>query len=147
MPRPRLAVLVAAAAAVLALLASGCSSGNSTSGSAAGGAYGGGGATNSSVPATTATGGGGTGTAALVAQGIQWNTDKLTFKAGEKVTLQVTSKDGIKHNFTFEQAKADADLDPGKHATVRFTAPGAGTYEFHCEYHPVKMKGTVTVPS
>jgi plastocyanin len=28
---------------------------------------------------------------------------------------------------------------------VVFTAPGPGTYQFHCKYHPTKMRGTVTI--
>jgi plastocyanin len=37
------------------------------------------------------------------------------------------------------------DVDRGEDIKVTFTAPAAGSYEFHCKYHPTAMKGTVTV--
>jgi plastocyanin len=79
------------------------------------------------------------------ASGTRWLSSELSFKAGEKVTLQVKNNDDIEHNFTFAAAKADTDVEGGQTATVEFTAPAAGSYEFFCEYHPASMKGTVKV--
>jgi plastocyanin len=127
------------------LLAAGC--GSSSNGSGGGTAT-----TAAAAPATTAaspteTTAGGAGPVTLVAENTSFSTDKLSFKAGEKVTLTVQNKDGIEHNFTFEAAKANADVESGKTDKVTFTVPAAGTYNFHCEYHPTVMKGAVTVTS
>jgi plastocyanin len=102
----------------------------------------------SAAPTTTAqTSAASTGSTALVAQGISYNTTKLSFKAGQKVTVTVQNKDNVEHNFTFKAAKANKDVEAGETAKATFTVPAAGTYEFHCEYHPNQMKGTVTVTS
>jgi plastocyanin len=113
-----------------------------------GGAYGGGGETTTTAaaaPTTTAAPAAAPGGATLTAGGTRWLSSELSFKAGEKVTLQVTNNDDIEHNFTFAAAKADTDVEGGQTATVEFTAPAAGSYPFFCEYHPTLMKGTVTV--
>jgi heme/copper-type cytochrome/quinol oxidase subunit 2 len=81
----------------------------------------------------------------LVAQGISWKTTKLAFKADQKVTVTVQNKDTVEHNFTFAAAKANKDVEDGQTVKVAFTAPGPGTYQFHCKYHPKQMHGTVTI--
>lgn len=103
----------------------------------------------SAAPTTTAAqkGAASAGSTTLVAQGISFNTTKLHFKAGQKVTVTIQNKDSVEHNFTFKVAKANKDLEAGETAKATFTVPAAGTYEFHCEYHPNQMKGTVTVTS
>ena len=89
------------------LLAAGCSSSS-----------GGGGATTTTAAAApttaSATTAGGMAAAkpaavTLVAQGISWKTTKLSFKAGQKVTVTVQNKDKVEHNFTFAAAKANKD--------------------------------------
>jgi plastocyanin len=100
----------------------------------------------SAAPTTTAaTSAASAGSTTLVAQGISFNTTKLNFKAGQKVTVTIQNKDSVEHNFTFEAAKANKDVEGSETAKATFTVPAAGTYEFHCEYHPNQMKGTVTV--
>jgi plastocyanin len=106
----------------------------------------------SAAPTTTTTtaaqkGAVSAGSTTLVAQGISFNTTKLDFKAGQKVTVTIRNKDSVEHNFTFKAAKANKDVEAGETARATFTVPAAGTYEFHCEYHPNQMKGTVTVTS
>ena len=134
--RRGLAVLSAVLGTV-ALVAAGCSS--SSNDTASGGTSAGGG--------TTAT----TGTPAagedlqITAEGVRWSTTKLDLKAGTSYTVEVTNKDGVEHNFTFTAAKASQDVEGNEDAKVSFTAPAAGSYEFHCKYHPSAMKGTVTV--
>jgi plastocyanin len=131
------------------LLAAGCSSSSKGSGTTAttAAAAAGTATTAGSVASTTgaSTASGGSGAATLVAHGVSWNTTKLSFNAGEKVTVTVQNKDGVEHNFTFKAVKANTDVKAGTTAKATFAAPTAGTYEFHCEYHPAKMKGTVTV--
>ena len=50
---------------------------------------------------------------------------------------------GVPHESHGEEIKAFVILN--EDAKVTFTAPAAGSYEFHCEYHPATMKGTITV--
>src|SRR5919198_165669 len=123
---------------VVALVAAGCSSGSKDNG-------GGGNAS-----ATTAAGGGGGGGGGdneiqLTAQNTKFDKTTLEMKAGAQVTVEVTNKDGIEHNFTFKQANASQDIEGGEDGKATFTAPAAGSYEFHCKYNPSVMKGTVTV--
>src|SRR5919202_5481978 len=127
---------VAAGAALLAvaLLAAGCGSSNSSpSGSNSPGA-----ATTSAGAASTtaAAGGGASDKVTPVAKGISWDKKTFTIPAGKKVEVTVQNQDSVEHNFTFKAAKANKDVEGGKTEDVSFTAPAAGTYEFHCEYHP-----------
>jgi plastocyanin len=121
---------------MLTLAAAGCGGGDdgSSGGSAA------------AATATTAAGGGGAGEEIkLTAKGIKWDTTTLNLKSGTSYTVEVTNGDSVEHNFTFQQAGANQDVEGGEDAKVTFTAPAAGSYEFHCKYHPSAMKGTVTV--
>jgi plastocyanin len=127
---------------VLALTAAGCGGGDDDGGSAS--------ATTAapettSAPETTAAGGGGEDELKLTASGTAWDTTSLDMTAGAQVSIEVNNQDSIQHNFTFEAAQADTDLPANEDATVTFTAPAAGTYDFLCKFHPSAMKGTVTV--
>ena len=126
-----LRVVVGALVAMLILAAGGC-----------GGDEGGGAGGNAS--ATTAAGGGGE-ELKLTAKDIKWDTTTLQLTSGTSYRVEVTNDDSVEHNFTFEQASANTDVEGGGNATVTFTAPAAGSYEFFCKYHPQAMRGTVTV--
>ncbi|HEV8165685.1 MAG TPA: cupredoxin domain-containing protein [Actinomycetota bacterium] len=131
--------LVGALVGMLTLAAAGCGGGDS-------GGSGGGSATTAAAGATTAATGGGAGEEIkLTAKGIKWDTTTLDLKSGTSYTVEVTNGDSVEHNFTFRQAGANTDIEGGEDAKVIFTAPAAGSYEFHCKYHPSAMKGTVTV--
>jgi plastocyanin len=123
---------------VVALAAAGCS------GNSGGGGSSGGGGTTSATTATAAGGGNGSQTK-LTAQNISWDMTRLRFASGAKVTVEVTNKDTVEHNFTFTEAKVAKDIEGGEDATVSFTAPAPGSYKFFCKYHPSAMTGTVTV--
>jgi len=58
--------------------------------------------------------------------------------------IEVENEGDATHNLTIEGLDVDEDLQPGKTTDVSFDAE-PGTYKFHCEYHPSKMKGTITV--
>jgi len=127
-----LRVVVGALVAMLILAAGGC--GGDEGGSAGGNAS-----------ATTAAAGGGGEELKLTAKDIKWDTTTLQLTSGTSYRVEVTNDDSVEHNFTFEQAGANQDVEGGENITVTFTAPAAGSYGFHCKYHPQVMKGTVTV--
>jgi plastocyanin len=133
-------LLVGGLVGMLIVAAAGCGGGNN--GSSGGSAT----ATTAAASATTAATGGGAGEEIkLTAKGIKWDTTTLDLKTGTSYTVEVTNGDSVEHNFTFQQAGADKDVEGGEDVKVTFTAPAAGSYEFHCKYHPSAMKGTVTV--
>jgi plastocyanin len=130
-----LRVAVTALVGVLILTATGCGDEGGNPG---------GDASATTTPATTAAGGG-EDELKLTAQGIKWDTTTLQLTSGASYRVEVTNEDSVRHNFTFEQASADTDVAGGENATVTFTAPAAGSYEFFCKFHPQGMRGTVTV--
>jgi plastocyanin len=101
--------------------------------------------TTSAPETTAAAGGGGENELKLTAQGTAWDTTSLDLTAGSSYKLEVTNQDSIEHNFTFTDGNANQDIEGGEDATITFTAPAAGSYEFVCKYHPAAMKGTITV--
>jgi len=129
-----LRVVAAALVGVLMLAAGGC--GGDEGGSASG---------NASATTAAAGGGGGGEELKLTAKDIKWDTTTLQLTSGTSYRVEVTNDDSVEHNFTFEQASANTDVEGGENATVTFTAPAAGSYEFFCKYHPQAMRGTVTV--
>ena len=137
--RGRGGIVIGVLVGVLVLAAAGCG-GDDGSASATTAAP-----ETTSASATTAAGGGGEDELKLTASGTAWDTTSLDMTAGAQVSIEVTNQDGIEHNFTFEAAQADVDLPANEDATVTFTAPAAGTYDFLCKIHPSAMKGTVTV--
>lgn len=128
---------------VLALAAAGCGGGDDDGGGAS--ATTAAPETTAEPTTTTAAGGGGENELQLVASGTAWDTDSLDMTAGAQVSVEVTNEDNFDHNFSFEEADVDQDVGGGEDATVTFTAPAAGSYEFFCDYHPQAMRGTVTV--
>ena len=127
---------------VLALVAAGCGGGDDDGGGAS--------ATTAApettaAPATTAAGGGGEDELQLAASGTAWDTTSFELTSGTNYSIEVDNQDGVQHNFTFEEAQADVDIPANEDATVTFTAPAAGSYEFVCAIHPAAMKGTITV--
>ena len=80
----------------------------------------------------------------LTAANISWSTTDIHVAAGN-VTFVVKNTDKVEHNLTIEGGgNVNKDIAGGK--TVKATANlKAGTYPFHCEYHPDVMKGTITV--
>jgi plastocyanin len=131
MRSPRLVVV--ALAGVLLLAAGGC--GGDEDGGAGGGAS----------ATTAASGGGGGEELKLTAKDIKWDTTTLQLTSGTGYRVEVTNDDSVQHNFTFAEASADQDVAGGENATVTFTAPAAGSYEFFCKFHQQGMRGTVTV--
>jgi plastocyanin len=135
-------MVIGVLAGVLALAAAGCGGDDEGGGSAS--------ATTAapettSAPETTAAAGGGTEDEfQLTASGFAWDKTSLEMAAGSEVKVEVTNDDSAPHSFTFEDASVDQTVAAGEDATVTFTAPAAGSYEFRCKFHAA-MTGTVTV--
>lgn len=82
-------------------------------------------------------------TVKLEAVQFSFTPTELELDAGTS-KLQVTNSDKVKHNITVDGLDVDRDVDGGSSIEVSVDAK-AGTYPFHCEYHPDQMKGTITV--
>jgi plastocyanin len=95
----------------------------------------------------------------IVASGIKFDLETITFPAQTEVTVTFENRDaGVPHDFTVwrseaaatagdEAAKiAESSLITGVSETeVRFTTPDPGQYYFNCTVHPPSMFGTVEV--
>jgi plastocyanin len=129
---------------VLALAAAGCGGGDNGGGASAAATTAAPAAT--SAPETTAAAGGGAeNELKLVAKGVKFDKASFDLKSGSSYTVEVDNQDGVEHNFTFQAANANQDVEANEDAKVSFTAPAAGSYQFHCKYHPAAMKGSITV--
>ncbi|HZA20907.1 MAG TPA: cupredoxin domain-containing protein [Actinomycetota bacterium] len=89
-------------------------------------------------------GGGGSETLDVTARDFEFAETSLSVPAGEEVEVQFTNEGEAEHSFTVEDLEVEVEADGGESATTTFTAD-AGTYEFHCEYHPDQMTGELTV--
>lgn len=87
----------------------------------------------------------------------------LTVKAGSTVTIDIKNTgvashnmhiagDGNKFNDSFcgqggkEACSAPNIVGPGQTAKLAWTVPNSpGTVDFRCDFHPVEMKGTITI--
>ena len=137
-------MVIGVLAGVLALAAAGCGGGDDEgegSASATTAAP----ETTSAPGTTAAAGGGGEDELQLAASGTAWDTTSFELTSGTSYSIEVDNQDGVQHNFTFAEAQADVDIPANEDATVTFTAPAAGSYEFVCAIHPAAMKGTITV--
>jgi plastocyanin len=143
--RRRGGLAIGVLAGVLALTAAGCGGGNDDGGGASAAATTAAPATTSAPGTTAAAGGGADDELKLVAKGVKFDKTSFDLKSGSSYTVEVDNQDGVEHNFTFEAANANQDVEANEDAKVTFTAPAAGSYEFHCKYHPAAMKGTITV--
>jgi plastocyanin len=84
-------------------------------------------------------------TVALHATDFAYSPTAIDAKAG-KVTFTVDNTGAVEHNLTIPDLDVEKDVEEGE--TISVTADAkAGTYAFHCEYHPTKMKGTITIGS
>ncbi|HVF54286.1 MAG TPA: cupredoxin domain-containing protein [Actinomycetota bacterium] len=99
---------------------------------------------------------GGGATTTVVASGVAFDTDTLTFPADATVELEFDNQDtGTPHNIAiyenaekgaaFEDALFDGqDVAGPATVTYEIETPGAGEYFFQCDIHP-GMKGSVLV--
>lgn len=90
--------------------------------------------------------GGGSGSGApvaITAANISFSPTAVSVPAGN-VTFTVANNDKIAHNLTIPDAKVNKDVAPGTSGRTTVSLK-RGVYQYHCEYHPQKMKGTITV--
>ncbi|HLJ66246.1 MAG TPA: cupredoxin domain-containing protein [Chloroflexota bacterium] len=77
-------------------------------------------------------------------KGFAFSPKSLTIKVG--TTVKWTNKDAVIHTVTFSSARgvptSSKDIAQGK--TFQRTFSKAGTFHYHCKYHPF-MKGTIKV--
>lgn len=85
-------------------------------------------------------------------------TSQVPLMPDAPTVIEVRNEDDVRHDFgsivfqnthtqiesegviTYGQGVGGAFLDPGKHASVRFTIQRPGRYEFRCSIHP-NMRG------
>ena len=111
--------------------------------------------TDSETSAPADGGGDGGGAMTLVAANVEWDTDALTFKAGEETTLTIENQDSTVHNMSIypDEQAAESQSDPlfqgedvaaGASAEYTIDPLDKGTYTFICDYH-INMIGDVEV--
>ncbi len=88
----------------------------------------------------------------IVAEGIAFNTDELSFTANQEATIILDNQDGgIPHNVSIYVEEGGGPLFTGElfagPEQKEYAIPPleAGTYYFQCDAHPPQMNGTVTV--
>ena len=80
----------------------------------------------------------------------------LAVKVGQAVKVNLANKGTAPHNMRTAGADgnftsgdddiSDPDLvSPGATATLEFTFDKAGTFPYHCDFHPDVMKGEIVV--
>lgn len=99
---------------------------------------------NADDSSTTTTATAGATTITLVATNFKFDQTAITAKAGEATTFTIKNDGTVEHNLSIEKLDVDKDAEAGESASQTVT-PAAGTYEYHCEYHPTQMTGTLTV--
>jgi plastocyanin len=131
------------AVGMLALAACGSSNDSSSSNTSAASAGGGGYGSGSSK--TTAASSSGSSTDEVEMYDDYFQPKAITGKPGSTVKIELKNEGGNEHNFKIDsQKQADADVEPGKSATLSVKIPTSGSVQFYCEYHKgLGMVGTV----
>lgn len=84
----------------------------------------------------------------------RWSTDDginptLKLVANKDNMIQIQNPTDTKHELVFEsngsELAASGDIEPNSSGELTYKPTTAGTFEYHCEYHPDTMKGTVEV--
>lgn len=82
----------------------------------------------------------------IKAANFAFDPTKVLAAAGEDVRFVISNADSVEHNLTIEGLDVDVDVEAGKTAKAPASLDlKAGTYDYHCEYHPAQMTGSFTV--
>jgi plastocyanin len=90
-------------------------------------------------------------TLTLTASGTKFNTDCLAAPAGQAFKINYDNKDQVAHNIQIleshsaSEALFDAGLITNGTKTLDVPALKAGTFAFHCNFHPGALSGTFIV--
>ena len=90
-------------------------------------------------------------TLTLTASGTKFNTDCLAVAANQAFKINFDNKDQLTHNIQILQSHSasdtmfDAGIVPAGLKTLDVPALKAGTFAFHCKFHPGQMSGTFIV--
>jgi hypothetical protein len=75
----------------------------------------------------------------------------LTILANTENEIQIKNPTDVKHEFVIEsngkEVAASGDISAEGSGKLTITPSVAGTWEYHCEYHPTTMKGTIRIVS
>ena len=86
------------------------------------------------------------GTVKLEASAEGFNPPQFEVKAGQLITLSLTSVDNITHVLLFDDPILSAvaiGIGPGETRAITFNAPTAGEYGFHCDVPGHSARGEV----
>ena len=65
--------------------------------------------------------------------------------------IQIQNPTDVKHEFVIEsegnEVAASGDISPDSSGTISIKPTTTGVWEYHCEYHPTTMKGTIKIVS
>lgn len=89
--------------------------------------------------------GGGSETLQVTARDFEFADTTPSAPSGTEVTVEFDNEGEAEHSFTVEDLDVEVEAEGGESATTTFTADEAGTYQFHCEYHPDQMTGELTI--
>ena len=127
-------------------LAAGC--GSSSSGS-------GGGSAGSTVPTTSTTAAASKGTmdvsgmssVSLQMHNYFFSPKVLRGTSGQKITVKLTNKGSVEHDFSVVGEHVSVFVQPGKTATAQVTFPKSGSLVFYCKIHrSLGMTGLLKAP-
>ena len=75
----------------------------------------------------------------------------LTILANTENEIQLQNPTDVKHEFVIEsegkEVVASGDISADSSGKLTITPDATGTWEYHCEYHPSTMKGTIQIIS
>jgi cytochrome c oxidase subunit 2 len=84
----------------------------------------------------------------MTAERFRFEPSVITVNQGDKVRLEITSKD-VTHGFAMKEYKISRKLKPGQTELIAFIADKPGTFNFHCNVFcgvgHLGMKGKLTV--
>ena len=80
---------------------------------------------------------------------IKYDTDTLTAKVGETLTVTLENDGALEHSFVIDELNVKIDhVQPGQKSSATFTLTSPGTYKYYCDvpgHRQAKMEGTLTV--